>query len=470
MQHARLAAAALAVLAIGSAAAVANAAEPAHTTALASNALSSNWYASAPYLMPVSNNPPDPTVVMAATGQKAFQLAFILAPNGGGCSPTWDGVNAVSSDTAVAGVISRIRAAGGDVSVSVGGYGGTKLGQTCGTVAATAAAYQQVIDKYSLHAIDFDLEEPEYENDAAVNNELGAAKTLQTNNPGLFVSVTMPGTTSGTGYFGTQLLDKSKALGFTPNNFSIMPFDGGFAGGSGQVAALEALHGLLESHLGWDSTTAYAHEGFSGMNGHSDNGEVFAQSDFQTVLDYATSHGLGRFTFWSVNRDRQCGASTDNGICSNITQNDWDFTKFTVRFAGATPPQSPPPTTTTTTTPPGGGSCTAAAWNAATAYNGNAVVSYNGHQWTALWWTQGDVPGANSQNVWKDNGACSGGGTTTAPPTGSCSGIAAWNAATAYGGNSVVTYNSHKWTAKWWTQGDVPGANSQNVWTDNGSC
>ena len=37
--------------------------------------------------MPQSNNPPDPITVMDATGQKAFQLAFILAPNGGGCSP-----------------------------------------------------------------------------------------------------------------------------------------------------------------------------------------------------------------------------------------------------------------------------------------------------------------------------------------------------------------------------------------------
>jgi chitinase len=405
MQHARLAAAALAALAACGAAAVANAAETMPRNAQVPNALSSNWYASAPYLMPQSNNPPDPTVVMAATGQKAFQLAFILAPNGGGCSPTWDGTSAVSSDTAVAGVISKIRGAGGDVSVSVGGYGGTKLGQTCGTVAATAAAYQQVIDKYSLHAIDFDLEEPEYENDAAVNNELGAAKTLQANNPGLFVSVTMPGTTSGTGYFGTQLLDKSKALGFSPNNFSIMPFDGGFAGGSAQVSALEALHGLLTSHMGWDSATAYAHEGFSGMNGHSDNGEVFAQSDFQTVLDYATSRGLGRFTFWSVNRDRQCGASSDNGICSNITQNDWDFTRFTAKFAGATPPQSPPTTTTTTTTTgPGGGACPAA-WSSAQAYLKGATVAYNGHKWTALWWTQADTPGGSS-GVWTDGGAC----------------------------------------------------------------
>ncbi|WAL63213.1 chitinase [Amycolatopsis cynarae] len=374
-------------------------------SAAAGTALSSNWYASAPYLMPQSNNPPDPVAVMAATGQKAFQLAFILAPSGGGCTPTWDGTSAVSSDTAVAGVIDRIRAAGGDVSVSVGGYGGTKLGQTCANPADTAAAYQQVIDRYGLRAIDFDLEEPEYENDAAMTNELGAAQILQRNNPGLFVSVTMPGTSAGTGWFGTQLLDKAKGLGFTPDNFSIMPFDGGFSGAASQTAALEAFHTLLMNHLGWDSATAYAHEGFSGMNGKSDAAEYFYQSDFQTVLDYATGHGLGRFTFWSVNRDRACGASADNGICSNVPQNDWDFTKFTARFAGATPPVTTPPVTTPPTTTPPGNSCAAAPWNATTAYTGGAVVSYNGHSWTAKWWTYGDIPGG-AAGVWTDNGAC----------------------------------------------------------------
>ncbi|WP_410571315.1 chitinase [Amycolatopsis sp. cmx-4-61] len=372
----------------------------------ATAALSNNWYAAAPYLMPQSNNPPDPVTVMNATGLKAFQLAFILAPNGGGCSPTWDGTSAVSSDTAVANVISRIRGAGGDVSVSVGGYGGTKLGQTCGTVAATAAAYQQVITKYSLKAIDFDLEEPEYENTAAIANELGAAKTLQANNPGLFVSVTMPGTAAGTGWFGTQLIDQAKSIGFTPNNFSIMPFDGGFNGGSSQVSALEAFHGLLMSHLGWDSATAYAHEGFSGMNGKSDAAEMFYTSDFQTVYDYATSHGLGRFTFWSVNRDRACVGTTDNGVCSNVPQNDWDFTKFSVRFAGATPPQTTPPVTTTPTTP-GGGTCTAAEWDRTKVYVKDNVVSHNSHKWTAKWWTQGEEPGTTGEwGVWQDNGAC----------------------------------------------------------------
>ncbi|KAA9154330.1 chitinase [Amycolatopsis acidicola] len=397
----------LAAVAVAAGTAATLATHGASASVNATAALSDNWYASAPYLMPQSNNPPDPAAVMSATGQKAFQLAFILAPSGGGCSPTWDGTSAVSSDTTVTGVVNKIRGAGGDVSVSVGGYGGTKLGQTCSDANATAAAYQQVIDKYSLHALDFDLEEPEYENDAAINNELGAAQILQRDNPGLFVSVTMPGTAAGTGWFGTQLLDKAKTLGFTPDNFSIMPFDGGFNGASSQTSALEAFHSLLMSHLGWDSATAYAHEGFSGMNGKSDAGEYFYQADFQTVLDYATGHGLGRFTYWSVNRDRACTTTTDNGVCSNVPQSDWDFTKYTAKFAGATPPTSgtTTTTTTTTTTPGNGGSCAAAAWSATTAYNGGAVVSYNGHKWTAKWWTYGDTPGG-AAGVWTDNGAC----------------------------------------------------------------
>jgi chitinase len=401
MRRPTLAAGLLAAVTLTAAAITGISAASAATPQAHANALSSNWYASAPYLMPQSNNPPDPVAVMNATGQKAFQLAFILAPNGGGCSPTWDGTSSVGSDTVVAGVIGRIRANGGDVSVSVGGYGGTKLGQTCGDVGSTTAAYQQVVDKYGLKAIDFDLEEPEYENDAAIANELGAAKNLQSSNPGLYVSVTMPGTAAGTGWFGTLLLDKAKSLGFTPANFSIMPFDGGFNGGSSQVSALEGLHGLLMSHMGWDSATAYHHEGFSGMNGKSDAAEMFYQADFRTVLDYAKSHGLARFTFWSVNRDRQCNGTTDNGVCSNVTQNDWDFTKFTTEFAGATPPTDP---TDPTTPPPG--NCTAAAWDSGHAYVGGNVVSYNGHQWTAKWWTQGDTPGNNGQDVWTDNGPC----------------------------------------------------------------
>jgi chitinase len=429
--------------------------------------LSNNWYAAAPYYMPLDNSPPDIGTVMAATGQKAFQLAFILSD--GGCSAAWDGTSEVSSDTAVAGVVNNIRSHGGDVSVSVGGYNGTKLGQVCGSASATAAAYQAVIDKYSLKAIDFDLEEPEYENTAAINNEIGAAQILQRNNAGLYISITTAGTSAGTGYFGQNVLNTAKGLGFTPNNFSIMPFDGGFNGASAQISALEAFHGLLTSTFGWSSATAYSHEGISGMNGHTDSAEHFYQADFQTVLNYATSHGLGRYTFWSVNRDRACPGNADilSGTCSGVTQNDWDFTKFTATFAGATPPQSPPPTTAPPTTAGPPGSCTAPAWNATTAYTGGAIVSFNGHQYTAKWWTQGEEPDTHSgqYDVWTDNGACSGGpppttgapsptpttasptpSATTASPTPTSTGAyPAWQPNHAYAVGDKVSYGGHNY-------------------------
>ncbi|KAF9921351.1 hypothetical protein BGZ65_010418 [Modicella reniformis] len=63
-------------------------------------------------------------------------------------------------------------------------------------------------------------------------------------------------------------------------------------------------------------------------------------------------------------------------------------------------------TTTTTTTPiPTNPTCNAPAWVAGTAYTGGAVVSYNGRQYTAKWWTQGDTPG--SAAVWSQGPACS---------------------------------------------------------------
>jgi chitinase len=385
------------------------------SSAQASQALPVNWYESAPYYSTLDSDAPDLGQVMSATGQKAFDMAFILA-DGGSCAPSWDGTDPVSSDTQVAGVINEVRADGGDVIVSAGGYNGTKLGQVCSSAATTAAAYQQVITTYGLHAFDFDLEEPEIENSTAIANELGAAQILQQTDPGLFISITMPSTTTGANYFGQQLLDEAKSLGFTPNDYTIMPFDGGFSGGSSQVTALQDFNAQLMSTFGWSSAQAYSHEGFSGMNGRTDSAEYFYQSDFQTVLNFAESSGMSRFTFWSVNRDRQCNPPGNNGNlsseCSSVPQNSWDFTAYTVAFANNTSP-TPPPTPTPTPTPTSSspspspsptGNC-AAAWVPDNAYVSGNVVSYGGDNWTANQWNYDEVPGGPS-GAWNNDGPC----------------------------------------------------------------
>jgi chitinase len=384
----------------------------------ASTALTANWYESAPYYSTLDSTAPNVGQVMSATGQKAFDMAFILA-NGSSCSPSWDASDPVSSDTQVAAVISQIRSASGDVIVSAGGYNGTKLGQVCGSASATAAAYQQVITTYGLHAFDFDLEEPEIENSTAIAYELGAAQILQREDPGLFISITMPSTTTGANYFGQLLLNEAKSLGFTPNNYTIMPFDGGFSSGSSQVTALQDFNAQLVSTFGWTSAQAYAHEGFSGMNGRTDSAEYFYQSDFQTVLAFAESSGLSRYTFWSVNRDRECNP-VNNGVtssdCSSVTQNPWDFTAYTVAFANhtSTIPPTPTPTPTASASPtptpsasptPTTGGCTAAAWVSNMAYVSGNVVSYGGDKWTANQWNYDEVPGGAS-GAWNNDGPC----------------------------------------------------------------
>ncbi|MFC5646444.1 carbohydrate-binding protein, partial [Kitasatospora cinereorecta] len=94
-----------------------------------------------------------------------------------------------------------------------------------------------------------------------------------------------------------------------------------------------------------------------------------------------------------------------SGSCSSVTQNDWDFTKYTVKFAGATPPTTPPTTQPPTSQPPG--SCTDPAWSATTTYVAGNKVSYSGHKYHAKWWTLNENPASSGQwGPWADDGPC----------------------------------------------------------------
>ncbi|TKA13350.1 glycoside hydrolase family 19 protein [Actinacidiphila oryziradicis] len=56
----------------------------------------------------------------------------------------------------------------------------------------------------------------------------------------------------------------------------------------------------------------------------------------------------------------------------------------------------------------------AASWSSSAVYTGGMMASYSGHNWSAKWWTQNEIPG--SADVWADQGAC--GGSTTPSPSG----------------------------------------------------
>jgi hypothetical protein len=287
----------------------------------------------APYLHEGWGDPPAPSTVMGATGIKWFTMAFILSS--GGCNPAWDGSRPLSGGID-ATAISQIRANGGDIMPSFGGWSGNKLGPNCSSSSALAGAYQTVINAYGLKAIDIDIENiDEFENETVQDRILGALKIVKQNNPGLTTIVTFGTTTTGPNFWGTRLVNRAAALSANVDVFTIMPFD--FGGGTNMfqntVNASEGLKNTLKSAFGWTDDTAYRHMGISGMNGLSDQQELTSESTWTQIRDWAAARHLARLAFWSVNRDRGCAGGGVVSNCSGIAQADWAFTRITAGFA-----------------------------------------------------------------------------------------------------------------------------------------
>ncbi|TDW97958.1 cellulose binding domain-containing protein [Kribbella sp. VKM Ac-2566] len=285
----------------------------------------------APYLYMGWGDPPNPATVMNATGIKWFTMAFVLSS--GGCNPAWDGSRPLQG-SADANAIAQIRAAGGDIVPSFGGWSGNKLGPNCSTPEALAGAYQQVINAYSLKAIDIDIENSdEFENEAVQDRILNALKIVKQNNPGIRTVVTFGTSTTGPTYYGNRLIDRSKELGANIDVFTLMPFDFGSSNiYNDTVGASQGLNNKLKATFGWSTAEAYAHQGISGMNGLSDQQEMTTTATWQNITNWAKSNGLSRLAFWSVNRDRGCAGGGVVSNCSGIAQADWDFTRITAGF------------------------------------------------------------------------------------------------------------------------------------------
>ncbi|MFI6500770.1 carbohydrate-binding protein [Nonomuraea typhae] len=287
--------------------------------------------AGAPYLYMGWGNPPAPATVMNATGVKSFTMAFILAS--GGCNPAWDG-NRPLTGGADAQAISAIKAAGGSVQISFGGWSGNKLGPACSTPAAFAGAVQQVINAVGPAVVDFDIENTdEFENYTVQDRILNGLKIVRQNNPNVKIVVTFGTTRTGPNSHGIRLINQAKALNVPIDNFTIMPFDfGGSNMYQDNVNASEGLKTALKNAYGYTDAQAYARMGISGMNGLSDQQELTSPATWTQIRDWAKSKGLTRLAYWAVNRDRPCPGGGVRSDCSGISQADWEFTRITAGF------------------------------------------------------------------------------------------------------------------------------------------
>ncbi|KXN88676.1 Chitinase 1 [Leucoagaricus sp. SymC.cos] len=126
---------------------------------------------------------------------------------------------------------------------------------------------------------------------------------------------------------------------------------------------------------------------------------------------YVNSKGLGGSMFWELSTDK-VGSGSLVGVSAGVlgtldqTQNHldypnskWDNIRNNMGSGTTTPPGSTTTTSSGPTGTPGSGQCASvAAWGSTTVYVGGNKATYNGHLWTASWWTQGDTPGGSGKS------------------------------------------------------------------------
>ena len=112
----------------------------------------------------------------AASGAKYFTLAFLQSTGKNSCSLDWNG-NSAQPLIYYQSDIASLRAAGGDVIPSFGGYsadhGGTEIADSCTSVQSIAADYEQVITMLGVTRLDMDVES------SSLNNTAGIARRNQ---------------------------------------------------------------------------------------------------------------------------------------------------------------------------------------------------------------------------------------------------------------------------------------------------
>jgi chitinase len=171
------------------------------------------------------------------------------------------------------------------------------------------------------------------------------------------------------------MLLEAKSQGFTPNNFSIMPFDGGFNGAASQTSALRLpLH--PDEHVRLGQRDRVRPRGLLGMNGRSDTGEYFpGRLPDRPELRHQPQHGPLHVLVGQPRPPVQPGRQRRYDV-GDLLQRGAERVGLR-QVLGAVRGRDPAD-----------------------------EVSYGNHNWVAKWWTQNEVPGASQWGPWQDEGSC----------------------------------------------------------------
>ncbi len=303
----------------------------------------------APYFEAYSTD--SPAVLSRQSGARYLSLAFIQTPAAGSCTIDWNGDPATPIAPSVYGSdIAKIRAAGGDVIPSFGGYSaddtGTEIADSCPSVALIAAAYEKVITTYNVTRLDLDTEDNSLTNTAGIDRRNKAIKMVEdwaarTGRVVQFV-YTLPTNVAGLDSTGLNVLRDAVSDHARIDIVNIMTFDyydnqpHEMAADSMTAAqhlydSLHQLYPAKSAHQLWSMI------GVTEMVGIDDFGppEIFSTADATTVEHWAVRKHLAELSFWALERDNGgCPGTGGSDSCSGVSQSTWQFSHTFEPFTG----------------------------------------------------------------------------------------------------------------------------------------
>jgi glycosyl hydrolase family 18 (putative chitinase) len=292
------------------------------------------------------------TTTAQQSGTKYYTLAFLETLSKSSCTLAWNGSK---SQTLASGRyvsdIASLRALGGDVIPSFGGWsadqGGTEIGDSCKDVNAIAAAYEQVVTTYNVTRLDMDIEGRSLTKSAGIdrrNKAIALAQAWATaHSRTLQVQYTLPTSATGLESSGVAVLQNAVANGVRIDLVNPMVFDY-YDGtttkmGAAAISASQGLHSQLATLMpGKTAAQLWALQGATMMNGVDDypkHTEVTSLADAQQLLTFAQSKGMSALSIWAIQRDNGgCPGARAANDCSGIVQKTWDFSHLLNPFTG----------------------------------------------------------------------------------------------------------------------------------------
>lgn len=180
---------------------------------------------------------------------------------------------------------------------------------------------RQVVDRYSLRALDFDIEGDALANTAANERRAAAIKKLQVANSSLQIWVTLPVDPNGLPEHALSVVEGMLQAGVKLAGVNVMTMNYGGSRPAGVAmdrATEDALNATFQqldaayrtAGISLTDAELWPRLGATPMIGQNDvESDVFALSDAASLLEFSRVRGMGRLSLWSANRDVRCGAA-----------------------------------------------------------------------------------------------------------------------------------------------------------------